>query len=228
VGGNAPQAVVCEGNGGTGLRTQLIYAHAADVPNRFSASLATIRQIAQNMDAIYDNSARATGGTRHVRYVHDASCVVSVLYVKLSTTGDDSYGNTFSELQAKGLTRTDRKYLAFVDKTGVLCGVATTPSDTQPGLANRANQGPDYGRVDSNCWSPHTAAHEHMHMMGSVHDSSPNTTGYGHCVDENDVMCYADHPSAPAMRLDCPDPAYENLFDCNHNDYYSTSPPVGN
>ena len=40
-------------------------------------------------------------------------------------------------------------------------------------------------------------------------------------------MCYRDGPSTMELYYPCPR-AHENLIDCNHDDYFSTNPPVGN
>jgi hypothetical protein len=70
-----------------------------------------------------------------------------------------------------------------------------------------------------------------MHTLGGVQYTAPNTSGGGHCIDENDRMCYADGPNmaaanGKAMIYLCPT-THERLFDCNHDDYFTTAPVSG-
>ena len=52
--------IICDGDGVSGRRTQVIYARASDRPDRFNAYLASIRQWASDADSIYQNSAAET------------------------------------------------------------------------------------------------------------------------------------------------------------------------
>lgn len=144
-------AIVCEGDGVTGNRVQVLYARATDRPDQYNTYLASIRQWATDADQLYYDSAAETNGTRRIRFVHDPNCTLSVLNVVLSATGDDNFSNTITELKALGYNRTDRKYMIFMD-ANVYCGIGTFASDDQPGQANANNIGPDYGRTDNGCW----------------------------------------------------------------------------
>ena len=55
--------------------------------------------------------------------------------------------------------------------------------------------------------------------------SAPHSSGGWHCLDENDRMCLADSTAA-LLSFPCPS-AHESLFDCGHDDYFSTAPPAG-
>jgi len=218
--------VPCYGDGTTGKRVQIVYAHASDVADRAAALASSVGQWAGNVDAVFDDSAAETGGVRHVRWATDASCNLVIQRVKLSTTGDDNFNNTMAELQSVGLNRTDRKYLVLVDAT-MYCGIATMNTDDSEASTNASNVSTGYARVDSGCWgmSNPVEAHELMHTLGAVESSAPHSTGAGHCTDANDRMCYSDSSGLP-MTYVCPT-AHERLFDCNHDDYYSTSPAGG-
>ncbi len=218
-------AVQCDGDGSSGKRVQVIYARASDRSDRYSTYLTSFRQWAAEADAIYQDSAAATGGTRHIRFVHDAGCTPVVLNVVLSPAGDDNISNTINELKALGYDRSDRKYMIFMDAT-VLCGQGNIMNDDQPGAANANNGGPSYGRTDAGCWSGEVPAHELMHNLGGVQMSAPHTSGGWHCVDEYDRMCYSDSPYYPSMQYICSGSSNDRLFDCNHDDYYNTSPPA--
>jgi hypothetical protein len=223
--------VPCYGDGESGPRVQAIYAYPADKPDRYASVAPNISVWAAQMDQVFNDSAKQTGGTRHVRFVTDANCNLVVLKVQLTSTGDDTFGNTMTELRAMGMVRTDRRYLVWMDST-VLCGIAGYYIDDQAGSAN-ANNGLMPGsvaRVDSGCWGladegQSVEAHELLHTLGGVQATAPNATPLGHCTDGADRMCY-DDGSGLQQRTVC---AAQNqaFFDCQHNDYYSTNPPPG-
>jgi alpha-tubulin suppressor-like RCC1 family protein len=227
-----PSAVACYGDGSSGNRVQLVYARSSDVADRYSQIITSFQQAAAAMDAVFNASAAETGGVRHVRFVTDAACHPTVANVVMSTTGDDDFGSTVNELRAQGYTRSDRKYLVWVD-ANVYCGIAQVYSDEKAATTNTSNgitsvQG-EVARVDNGCWAlagQSVEAHEVMHTLGGVQTSAPNSTPYNHCSDEYDRMCYSDG-SGVAMRVVCPSPAHDNVFDCNHDDYFNTAPPAG-
>lgn len=220
-------AVPCYGDGSSGNRIQVVYAHGQDVPDRFDALRDALVGWVGNVDLTFNDSAAATGGTTHVRWVTDADCNIAIQRVTLSATGDDSFSNTVSGVKALGLNRTDRKYLIWVDATKY-CGISTLTNDDRPDQTNANNRGPSYARIDSGCWGSvrSTEAHELMHMLGGVQYTTPHTSGGGHCTDEYDRMCYADSLGV-TVTYPCAATSYERLFDCNHDDYFSTNPPVG-
>jgi hypothetical protein len=217
--------VICDGE--IGYRVQVMYVRAADQPDTFAESLNQIRTSASQADAIFNTSAMATGGIRHIRYVLNNDCSLSVLNVVLSETGDDTYDNTIAELKALGYNRRDRKYMIFVD-SNLYCGVGTRYLDDRPGQLNRNNFGPGYANMGNRCWRGATAAHELMHTLGGVQESAPhsdapyNNGDGGHCIDKYEVMCSSRHAPFPDA---CPTTHIE-LLDCNHDDYYHTNPPA--
>jgi len=222
------EAILCDGDGQAGNRVQMVYVHPPGT-DRYAAMLATFRTVAAEVDDIYNRSAQATGGTRHVRYVTDASCQVSVLNVQVSAASLATFGEFVTALQAQGHNRTDRKYLAFVEAT-VFCGLGSLANNSSPGATNPNNRGPHYARIDAGCWdnslATEVAAHEMGHNLGAVQLDAPHTTTRFHCTDEYDRMCGADGPDHPPVIV-CADPALELRLDCNHDDYYSTNPPAG-
>ncbi|HWC11049.1 MAG TPA: fibronectin type III domain-containing protein, partial [Acidimicrobiales bacterium] len=226
----AAAAVACDGDGNSGNRVQVLYVRASDVADRYATVVANIRQWAANVDNVVNQSAAATGGSRRVRYVHDAGCNVSVANVTLSRTGDDSFTNTKNELTTRGYNRADRKYLAFVDAYRY-CGISEIYYDDRPTADNYSNGHPsvpgELGRVDAGCWgqSASVEAHELIHLLGGVQTSAPHATSKNHCTDEHDRLCYADGSGAP-LTFPCPS-SNEGLLDCRNDDYYSTAPPVG-
>ncbi|MBM7842868.1 RICIN domain-containing protein [Herpetosiphon giganteus] len=216
--------IVCNGDGHAGNRTQVMYVRASDRPDRFNQFVGSIRQWSSDMDRIYQTSAQETGGFRAVNFVTN-NCEIYVMNVVVPADGDDSIDKTANALKALGHNRADRKYLTFVDNN-ILCGVAFYMLDDRPDQNNANNFGPGFARMDNGCWNGSTAAHEHMHTMGAVQRSAPNSTAYGHCIDDEDIMCYVDGPGTPPMQNRCGASQY-GRFDCNHDDYFHTNPPAG-
>ncbi len=221
----AGSKLVCEGDGSSGNRVQAVYVHSPG-NDRFAQYLASFKKWAADVDVIYNASAAETGGERHVRFVTESDCSASVLNVQISDAEIQDFNASNRALAAQGFNRKDRKYMMFTDAK-VYCGIGTFAGDERPGQDNLSNFGPSYGRTDSGCWSGSTAAHELGHNLGAVNNSAPNSSKAGHCVDEWDVMCYSDAPDYPQMRTVCPDRAHDDRLDCNHDDYYNTSPSPG-
>lgn len=217
-------AGVCDGDGDSGMRVQVLYAHQSDVASQLAAYQASFQAWLQEADNDFNVSAQQTGGTRHIRFVHDASCVPSILEVTLSVTGTQSFGQSINELYYLGFSRTDRDYVIFTD-AHVYCGISGMEIDDQPGPANRNNLAPHFARIDSGCWSGVIFAHELMHNLGGVQFTAPHSDGNYHCNDGYDNMC--DH-SGHLIQYPCPDAAGDSWFDCNHDDYYfAGTPPAG-
>ena len=112
----AASFAICDGNGVSGNRVQVMYVHASDKPDRYAEFVDSFRGWAAEGDAVYQNSAAETGGMRYIRFVHDADCRITVLNVTVSPTGDDDFWSLTSELKwTKGFTDPNRKYLVFLD-----------------------------------------------------------------------------------------------------------------
>jgi len=219
------QSVPCDGDGSTGNRVQVVYVHGPG-RDRYAQYVGSFRKWAADADTIYFASAQETGGVRHIRFVTGSDCTPTVLNVELSDSALSEFSAMNSALASKGFNRRDRKYMVFAD-VNVYCGIGTFNGDERPGQDNLSNFGPSYGRTDSGCWSGSTAAHELGHNLGAVNNSAPNSSRAAHCTDEWDVMCYSDAPYYPAMRTICPDRGHDERLDCNHDDYYNTSPRAG-
>src|SRR5688572_21937008 len=58
---------VCEGDGTSGRRVEVLYIHGST--SRYAQYLETFRSLAEGVDAIFNESAKETGGERHVRFV---------------------------------------------------------------------------------------------------------------------------------------------------------------
>ncbi|MER7770916.1 hypothetical protein [Kitasatospora sp. NPDC096140] len=216
--------VVCDGDGTTGFRVQVLYVHGPD-QDQFAAYKNSMKKWAADVDVIYRASAEQTGGNRHVRYVTDADCTASVLDIEVPAAALGNFGATNDALVAQGFNRRDRKYMLFTD-AHVYCGLGNFAADDRPGQDNPSNFGPSYARVDAGCWSAHAAAHELGHNLGAVNNSAPDSSKHSHCVNQWDLMCYKD-TSATQLKSVCPDYTNYDRLDCTHDNYYSTNPKPG-
>ena len=219
---------VCEGDGTTGRRVEVLYIHGSS--SRYNQFLETFRTVAEGVDTIYNESARETGGERHVRFVTESvngQCrpVIRDVQIADSALNANDWAPLLNAVRALGWTRTDRKYLEFVD-ANVFCGIGGFAGDTRKTDANRSNTGPEYARADNGCWTAGVLAHELGHTLGAVNNNAPNASGLAHCTDEWDVMCYKDSANT-VIRTVCTDRAHDNRLDCNHDDYYHTNPAPG-
>ena len=233
----AASEAICDGNGVSGKRVQVLYARSSSGADRFSSYLASFRSWASQADVVYQQSAMETGGERYIRFVHDASCTISVLKVTVSNAALGNIMTLADELAVQGYGRNDRKYLVFLESTDpYFCGVGLTYDDDRAGSINWNDNYTSYATVYSGCWDDGTtAAHELTHAFGGVQPSAPNSSGYYpydpfqpllHCTDEWDIMCYSDGTSQP-MRYVCTNSSHDARLDCNHDDYFHTNPPTG-
>ena len=220
-----PHGVVCDGDGRSGKRVQVLYVFGTGTASRYDQYLPSFRTWAAGVDTIYNASAQETGGVRHVRYVTTADCQVAVDEVEVPAAAMADFSATINALRSLGYNRTDRKYMIF-GESRVYCGIGTFAGDERAGSANRSNSGPSYGRTDAGCWGAGTAAHELGHNLGAVNNGAPNSSKAGHCVDEYDVMCYKD-TATTQLRTVCADRAQDQRLDCGHDDYYHTDPSPG-
>jgi hypothetical protein len=223
-------SLACIGDGTSGNRIQLMYVRRSNQIDRFGTMKPKMIDWAATIDEIMVRSAEETGGVRRVRWATDDSCRPTVLNVVVPNSVD-TFAAMVDALVAKGYTPSNRKYLVAAEM-GNYCGLGESVPDERPDAANY-NNGSSLVRAMfasvsavQNCWVDTIAAHEVMHTLGAVQRGAPNATQYGHCTDDADIMCYQDGPATPPMRQVCP-PSHENLYDCNHDDYFSTNPAVG-
>lgn len=222
-------AVHCIGDGTSGNRVQAIYAYPAGTASRYDEIAPLIRTWAAGTDGVFEASAAATAGERHVRWVTDGACALDIETVEISTNARDEFVTMSDELAALGYDDPARKYLVWVD-ANVYCGIAWLYGDDRKQADNYNNGNPwvsgMVARVDNGCWN-YAETHEVVHNLGGVQASAPNVSAEGHCTDESDLMCYDDDYAGPVvMRQVCAE-AYESLLDCNHDDYFHTAPPDG-
>ncbi len=133
-----PKAILCDGDGSSGKRVQVMYVRTEDQPDRYAQSRAAIRTAAAATDTIFEVSAQETGGHRHIRFVTDAHCQIDVLNIVIPPLTDSSFRSSILTVKAQGYDRRDRKYIMFVD-ANVYCGMATVLNDERPSTDNSSN-----------------------------------------------------------------------------------------
>lgn len=217
----------CTDDGTSGNRVQALYVHAEGTANRYGQYSGSFQAWLAGADQILLASAAEAGGARRFRFVMTGGCQVDVQQVALPASAVASFDQMLQALQQRGFNRQDRFYFSFVDATNTgYCGLGTLSSDDRPGQENLNNRGPSYSRVDSGCWGEVAIAHELMHNLGGVLNSAPHSTGYGHCIDDFDVMCYQDGTSRQ-VQIVCADSALDYRYDCGKDDYFHPNPAPG-
>ncbi len=228
--------IPCYGTGSDGYRVQLIYVRLAGSVDRSATLFPNFVTWTATTNAVFRDSAAQTGGVRNVRFVTDASCNLVIAKAEVSSAAMSNFSTYVSELKAKGFNRSDRKYLTWAD-ANVYCGIGELYIDdkpaTTPGLStsNYNNGHPQVSgaiaRTDNGCWglANSVEAHELTHNLGGVQKTAPNATAGFHCRDESDRMCYSD--AAGVTMIQRCATSNERLLDCNHDDYFSTSPVGG-
>jgi hypothetical protein len=225
----ASAAAVCDGDGTSGKRVQALYVRGNGQADRYGQLVGQFQTFADQIDDIFVEAAgRLGGGVRHVRYVTDANCRATVANVTIAQSEMATVDTITNAIKAQGYNRADRKYIVWFDKDG--CGLAFgNGGDDSPGASNPYNAGPHYATVGTGCWSWQATGHELLHTLGAVQRSAPHSSAFGHCWDDEDIMCYDDGglPNPPGgLQKVCPG-APENQIDCKGDDYFNTNPPAG-
>lgn len=226
-----PQSPGCIGDGSSGNRVQMVYVRLSTQPSRLPEITTQAHEWAARTDRNILKSARATGAHRRVRWVTGPDCRPTVEeFVVPPPDGVPApdWNEMFNALSNAGkLNRTDRKLLIASD-FGTFCGAGEVQTDDRPGPDNLNNTQPRtfIGAVGPYCQGTDTIVHELFHVLGAVQPTAPNATPGHHCYDESDVMCYDDGTLSGPLRQVC-DRTYEELPDCNHDDYFHPSPAAG-
>jgi hypothetical protein len=160
---------------------------------------------------------------------------------------DGNFGPIVDAIYRQGYDKFSRKYLVWFDgPSGGPCGVGTAltlavppvgafdnPTPINPNNFGQTPVLPSYalayrsptaiaGSTSNPCWGDGkmgalTESHELLHTLGAVQQSSPNATGFGHCRDENDIMCYPEGGVKTFLRCS----SRLELLDCGQDDYFS-------
>ncbi len=228
------EGIPCIGNGQSGERFETLYVRPSNRADRYNPEqIKNFRGWLKKANAIFVKSSAQTGGYRGLRLTQEANCEPTITNVVINPGEDENIGTIMAALEEKGFNKRSRKYIVFLDSsTFPYCGQGTINPDDRKLNKNKNNNGPDYAVVA--CWSskkydtPGVIVHEASHTIGAVQLSAPHSTGYWHCFDGNDIMCYKDNPNGQETQHVCSaDEDYDRL-DCNKDDYFHTHPEQGN
>lgn len=217
----------CYGDGTSGARVVAAYLRPTGSVDRFAQYVDRFRGWAGAVEKSVDDSAHQTKGARHVRFATTpgSSCSLQIVRLTLPADAFSSFTGTVQALQKRGFDHEGSKYLLWTDASGY-CGVASTYDDDKLGSDNLNNgRLPTYARVDRTCWG-YAEGHEVMHMLGGISPHAPHATAGFHCNDGSDLMCYDDGSARSTQHPVCGS-AQARLFDCRHDDYFSTAPTRG-
>jgi hypothetical protein len=230
---------------------KVVYAYAADAPNRFAQYADVIQDGLHTASAVV---AQDSGGRRALRFDAGTPCgkgVLDIMVVRLpqprahyavANPTDALKDDVRRRLRAPRDLR--RKILIMAD--GIRHpdgpgGLAWSQDDARPGPENDGNEGYDgnagngfaviYGNgepafVENQPYLVNASLHEVMHLLGAVPSSAPNGTPGLHCRDEWDLMCYEDGPGV-TLGFPCQGDFYTTRLDCGSDDYFSVNPPRG-
>lgn len=249
--------VTCDGNGSDGARVQIVYLRDNQTPDRYNTLKKEMMSSATRINGRVMASAQKTGGSRLVRWAHNANCEPTVLNVVIPKQYNGTPTDALMEfLQpetpgAQAYFNNDRKYLIFHDVGYKYCGlggILVNPSapyaqsfDNPNPAQNPYNLYNGVAIFSPECWGPVRAVgdehagdvqlHELWHALGAVNASAPHASYAKHCDDDQDTMCYDDRDTnAQPKTLQpgiCPAAMSNFLLDCNNDDYFHTNPPPG-
>jgi len=229
----------CVTNPGEEFHGHIIYARAADKPNRYSSRLTDIRTIVKQINGKLRDEASEFNRRVDLRVLCSRGDPV-VTHVELPTPfAQTDFATIVGDLRAAGYASLLAKYWIWFDgkpPNAGAAGVGTVLPDDRPTPENPNNLGSHYAVAFGQSSTQGGAGvwmHEIGHTMGAVQGySSPNGSGGSngqgggmHCNDGLDIMCYPDGGALSNYRsTTCRDALH---FDCNHNDYFNPNPKKG-
>lgn len=222
----------CISTGTDGKRVELVYVYASGNANRLADLRPSFVNIAQRVNSIYYESGANSGNAHQVRFATNSTCALIIRPVAINWTAAHSYSGVQSALAAQGynFTRSDRKYLAWVDIANTSanptpCGQGSVYADTRPTGDNFNNVYGGLAVAWRACWN-YAEPHELTHTLGAVQPGAPYSTAGYHCRDKRDVMCYNDGTLGGAsMVLRCDSDIAWWRLDCGKDTYFRGANP---
>ena len=226
----------------SGSKIKLVYAYAADQPDRFAQYASIIQTDAK---AIAETVAATSGGTKTLRFdtgTDGGAGYVDIASVRLPQVAAAYQGMTAASRSAAikaAVGATVRvngvaHYAVYADGLyggDWVSGIAEMYVDERKSASNNNNRDGLWAMVwgdgSATFSSSHrtTLLHEITHTLGGVQRNAPHGTTNGHCSDRLDVMCYDDGGMKAGQTLtqSCGTVQY----DCNSDDYFNAAPAAG-
>ena len=226
----------------SGSKIKLVYAYAADQPDRFAQYASIIQTDAK---AIAETVAATSGGTKTLRFdtgTDGGAGYVDIASVRLPQVAAVYQGMTAANRSAAikaAVGATVRvngvaHYAVYADGLyggDWVSGIAEMYVDERKSASNNNNRDGLWAMVwgdgSATFSSSHrtTLLHEITHTLGGVQRNAPHGTTNGHCSDRLDVMCYDDGGMKAGQTLtqSCGSVQY----DCNSDDYFNAAPAAG-
>ncbi|HVF04947.1 MAG TPA: hypothetical protein VNA20_08915 [Frankiaceae bacterium] len=220
----------------TGHRTFVFYMSPSDRPYRYDGTMiARLRTYTRQVTGFIrwqglESSGQTKGPLLKVACNADNSIRVGGLQ-STTTSASDSFATIKQDLINAGFNDPNTKYLVFYDDPTVgKCGTGEVYEDDTKSTSNLNNGGRAmysvvYGNTSTTtCWTWHSALHELFHNMGAVQDGAPHASGWEHCNDGLDIMCYDDDgPTSSFTTTRCS----THKLDCGYDTYYDTVTEYG-
>ncbi|MDB5164222.1 MAG: hypothetical protein JWS12_840 [Candidatus Saccharibacteria bacterium] len=233
----------CYGDGSDARRVQLLLVNTnvrdAATLSHMKSSLAITSERVETQVVMSSTTAGITSPnsvTRHIRYVQGTNCIpiVSQINMRARPGYDFTYADITAFLQVNGYNHSDRKYLIWFDGRTKICGAGSAYNDSSKESTNQANSYVGYAVVGPACWNrAGVELHELSHTLGAVQLDAPHTSGGYHCLDEQDVMCYADGVNGKTVNRKsvyvdpkCTKASLDLFLDCNDSDYFNASTTI--
>ena len=226
----------------SGSKIKLVYAYAADQPDRFGQYASIIQTDAK---AIAETVAATSGGTKTLRFdtgTDGGAGYVDIASVRLPQAAAVYQGMTAASRSAAikaAVGATVRvngvaHYAVYADGLyggDWVSGIAEMYVDERKSASNNNNRDGLWAMVwgdgSPTFSSSHrtTLLHEITHTLGGVQRNAPHGTTNGHCSDRLDVMCYDDGGMKAGQTLTQSCGSVQ--FDCNADDYFNAAPAAG-
>lgn len=227
-----PKPVWCQSNL-TEPHFRILYGYPGNQSSRLSAVTDGIRADVRKANGIIHQAAQETSSSwtakLRVRCNADDQIAVTAFKAEGVGSGEDNFTKIKNAAKDDGFNDANVNYVIFWDSPiANKCGQGDLYQDSRRVAGNINNTGKKYAAVyGENCWTGRVVLHEITHTMGGVQYDAPRSTRFGHCHDEQDVMCYADGASdGQPSDMTTPCPSVER-YDCGHNDYFDAGTSSG-